>query len=138
MRRATRSAFSSFLAVAALAACGGKVDFITGSGSGATTGTAGLGGGGAGGAASSCSPALHTVDVADYDTSCVDAADCAAVFAGDLCGVCDCPTAAINAKELSAYQAEVAAKETGTPPNECLCPAIPKGCVAGKCELGVF
>lgn len=141
MRRARWSVVGSVLCLGfalPLAACGGKVDFISGSGSGATSGTVGQGGGGAGGAPPTCNPAQHTIDVADYDTSCVDTSDCAPVFAGDLCGVCDCPTAAINSSELAKYQAEVAVKDVGTPPNECLCPAIPKGCVAGQCVLGVF
>lgn len=126
-----------FAFVLALVGCGGKVDWVAGSGSGATSTTATTGGGqgGTGGANTTCDPDLHTLQLDDYDTACVDASDCTAVFIGDLCGLCDCPTAAIRSDALPQYKADLAVKEAGTPPNECLCPAFPKACIDGHCTL---
>ncbi|MFO0611066.1 MAG: hypothetical protein U0414_00665 [Polyangiaceae bacterium] len=35
----------------------------------------------------------------------------------------------------SKYEAELASKVAGTPPNECLCPLIPMSCAEGHCTL---
>lgn len=45
---------------------------------------------------------VTVVDVADYDQSCTQDADCVAVKNGDIC--CGCPDAAINKSELERYQ----------------------------------
>src|SRR5262245_17102942 len=75
-----------------------------------------------------------TINLSDFDTSCVQDQDCVTVQVGDICG-CDCGNAAINAKDLLAYRAELA--ETGshcTVKSFCECQGSPSAvCTAGRC-----
>ena len=105
-------------------------DSPSGSGGGATSSTIA----GSGGAA--CDPASHTIDVADYDTTCTEALDCAPAFFGDLCGPCSCAFGAINLADQARYSADVQLLNVGTPPDSCFCPATVVDCDAGRCVGG--
>ncbi len=75
-----------------------------------------------------------SIVAASYDQSCASDSDCTAIYAGDLCSSCFCPTAAINQGGLAAYQAAFAAAQTG--PGDCECPEFPPPvCNAGQCVL---
>jgi hypothetical protein len=66
----------------------------------------------------------------------VSAADCIAVYAGDLCSQCTCPNAAIDVGEQGAYEAERQAKAPATkPPGGCFCPKTTVACPAGHCAI---
>ncbi|MFO0616953.1 MAG: hypothetical protein U0414_30440 [Polyangiaceae bacterium] len=134
--------------VLSIGACGGQVDFIsssgTGSGGGAgatvASGASTTGSGSASGSTGSaaCDPEDHTIDEADYVTDCAVDTDCVPAFFGDLCGPCDCPLAgAIQVSSKPAYDADIQARQIGTPPNECFCPAAGVACVDGQCEVKI-
>lgn len=59
-----------------------------------------------------CGCGSTTINPVGYNTSCSAAADCAAVFFGDVCG-CSCENAAINKAELTRYQADFSAAHAG-------------------------
>ena len=75
-----------------------------------------------------------TISAASYDQACNVAADCVAVYQGDLCGGCLCPNAAINQAAHPAYSAVLA--NLLPPVVPCDCPDIPPPvCQAGTCVL---
>ena len=75
-----------------------------------------------------------TVDLSDFDTSCVTSADCVLVRSGELCsGYCDCPgDTVISRSEFGRYQTAI----SSVPPAAIACPCVslpaPK-CVQRKC-----
>ena len=71
----------------------------------------------------------------DYDQSCRQDSDCAAVFSGTVCGnECTCASAAINQASLGQYQADFATRVSG--PSVCECAEIPAPrCVNAVCTL---
>ena len=141
MHRTIAGLFTLAVACACVgAACGGKVVVDgranTAASAGATvSSTSGVGassGGSTG--AGGCAPASHTLDIADFNVSCTVASACVAVFAGDFCGTCKCPFAAINVADKVKYDAEAQIKSAGAPPGGCFCPAMKPACVQGQCE----
>lgn len=126
------------LAATSAAACGGKVvfdesattDAASSSGdSGASSGSSTSTGG--------CDPGKHTIDLADFDTSCAVPSDCVAVFIGSYCGNCFCQNAAIASSSKPQYDAEAQAKQQPQGPGGCFCPAAIPDCVAGQCTTKV-
>ncbi len=96
-------------------------------------GAGGAGGTGGAGGGSECSNA--SVDAKAFDPSCVVAADCITVYAGDLCSDCRCANAAIASSAQAAYSAVVTAAHA--PPGQCPCSApVPPTCVDGVCTPG--
>ncbi len=84
----------------------------------------------------SCGPT--TVSERGLSTSCTVDTDCVAVFLGDVCGHCRCPTAAIASSSQSAYDAELEAALKscgGAPVNTCLCTQASAHCSSGTCTL---
>jgi hypothetical protein len=77
------------------------------------------------------------LDATHYDQSCSTAADCVAVFNGDVCSVCACPNAAINAKDKSRYDADDGSLQRYCGPRPAVacisCPTPMVACVGGKC-----
>jgi hypothetical protein len=82
-----------------------------------------------------CGNTDHTINVSDYNTSCVTSNDCAGVFVGDVCDVC-CFNGAINMSDYSRYQSDFSARRQGCPRiiSDCFCPDVP-ACVANQCAL---
>jgi hypothetical protein len=79
-----------------------------------------------------CNPG--TISASSFNQTCQSAADCIAVYQGDLCTDCLCPNAAINQGALSAYTTVLDAD--GPPVSTCGCPAIPPPtCTGGMCTL---
>jgi hypothetical protein len=76
-----------------------------------------------------------TVSLESFDTTCSKDADCVPVQVGDICG-CPDNNAAINGADLSAYQAEVLAKEPHCPPYD-KCDAVvgSAACSHGRCAF---
>lgn len=75
-----------------------------------------------------------SIQASGYDQSCNADADCAAVFEGNLCGLCFCPNAALAKSALAKYESDFAAKMP--PANACDCPLSPPPlCKAGVCAL---
>jgi hypothetical protein len=126
------------------AACGGKV-VVDDASTSATGGNSGAGGGGGapgsgpGGSTSTgaggCDAASHTIDITDFDVSCTQASDCAAVFLGNFCYDCRCPFWAINVADLMKYEAEAQKEPWGTGP-VCDCRDSLVVCLQGRCEAG--
>ena len=79
-----------------------------------------------------CSPEQLTLT--DYDTTCMDASDCVAVYVGD-CSSCMCPNAAINQGDLAKYQGDERALGCSGA-QACDCAATTVSCTAGKCAIG--
>ncbi len=75
----------------------------------------------------------------DYANTCTSANDCLAVVTGDVCGVCQCPNAAIAKSSSEKYEADVRASQSvcrseGTA--SCApCETTTPACVNGKCVL---
>jgi hypothetical protein len=84
--------------------------------------------------ASSCAEdTVCSVDAADYDQSCVVAADCVIVTDGNLCSDCRCPRAVINKSSLAQFQDDTSSIDS--PLNECDCAAfLDVECVDGQCQ----
>jgi hypothetical protein len=76
--------------------------------------------------------AKGSIHASSYDPSCALDADCTSVFDGDLCGLCFCPNAAINARGRAQWQSDFEAHHPA--PGTCSCPFLgtPK-CAAGTC-----
>jgi hypothetical protein len=77
-----------------------------------------------------------TISLSDFDTSCVHDQDCVVVTVGEICG-CACGNAAINVKDLAAWQAEADAKGAHCDTkSKCECPVSGTAtCVAGRCAF---
>lgn len=120
------------------AACGGKVvvdglsDTVS-SGAGGAASSSGVvtSATGAGGA---CDSASHTLDFADFNTTCTSPSDCMPVFLGDFCQGCTCAFSAINVADKAKYEAEAQIKAAGAPTGGCFCPASIPICVEGQCN----
>jgi len=77
-----------------------------------------------------------TVTGKDFSTACVADADCVAVFLGNVCAQCTCPTTAISRSSKAAYDTEYAAAVKGcggTPVNICSCIEVATRCASGTC-----
>jgi hypothetical protein len=76
-----------------------------------------------------------SIAATSYDQSCTQDADCVPVFQGSVCtDHCGCANAAINQKDLTQYQTDLAA--TAKTPSICECPNIPAPrCVNAVCSL---
>jgi hypothetical protein len=69
-------------------------------------------------------------------TACTVDADCVAVYLGDVCGVCDCPNAAIAASSKASYDTEVSDAQKLCGPRTaiaCDCIQVSAGCSSGTC-----
>jgi hypothetical protein len=80
-----------------------------------------------------------TIALTEFDTTCAKDQDCVNVQVGDICG-CDCGNAAINTKDLAAYQAELANKGMHCNTKvfcDCAVPASPV-CTQGRCAFAGF
>lgn len=74
------------------------------------------------------------VSVEDLDNTCSEDADCAPVFAGEMCSECRCPNAVVNVAEVE----EVASRYTvacSPPAVDCSCAAPLIRCDEGLCVL---
>jgi hypothetical protein len=79
-----------------------------------------------------------TLDPTHYSQTCTLETDCTGVHAGQQCGGCTCPNAAINVSEASRYAADVAALRRWCGPGpaiECSCVAENVHCTSGACVL---
>ena len=81
----------------------------------------------------------QTLDLDDYNTSCQSAADCVAVFIGDVCDCDDrCPNAAINRASLVSYAEDAEATSCGWR-TRCelpqTCPQSTPLCINRLCQL---
>jgi hypothetical protein len=79
-----------------------------------------------------------TVTGKDFSTSCTVDADCVAVFLGNVCAQCTCPTTAISRSSKNAYDTEYAAAVKGcggTPVNTCSCLEVTAHCASGTCTI---
>jgi hypothetical protein len=81
-----------------------------------------------------------TLHIANYDTACTSAADCAVVFVGDPCVTpCKCPNAAINSTATLREASDLAAAEAlctgmqGVCNAACASPLVT--CTQGACAL---
>jgi hypothetical protein len=88
--------------------------------------------------ASALSCGSTTVTGKDIATSCAVDVDCVAVFLGDVCGKCTCPTTGISRASKSTYDAEYAAAVkgcSGGPVNTCACVEVSAKCASGTCTI---
>lgn len=71
----------------------------------------------------------------EFDTSCDEPEDCVAVFEGEVCTICACPNAAINANDSEAYEAQfdVECKNGDVRCEACAQPTF--DCVANTCQI---
>ena len=84
--------------------------------------------------AAACSGS-SSIDPEKYDRTCGNANDCVTIVTDACCG---CPTAAINAKAESQYEADLAAAKQNCGGVSCpniACQAVIAGCNAGLCVL---
>ncbi len=74
-------------------------------------------------------------DVANYDTSCNTASDCAEVTTGNFCSpICTCGGSTVNVSAQAAVQQAVEQAQKIVGEALCECPAVPEPkCVSGKC-----
>jgi hypothetical protein len=81
-----------------------------------------------------------TIQLSNYSTGCMTAADCAVVFVGDPCAsLCKCDNAAISTADVARQAADLHAAEGACGPTETPCTAscdLPTAtCADGKCAL---
>lgn len=87
----------------------------------------------------SACPGATVMDASRYDQTCTQAADCAAVYSGDICAPCGCPNDAINSGSLSAWDTEAARARKWCGPIPAIacgpCQPMVTACVSGACTL---
>lgn len=71
------------------------------------------------------------VEADDFDRSCEIAADCVAVYEGEVCSACQCPNAAINVDDAGEHGAALAAADCRV--QECPCLGAAADCVDNIC-----
>ena len=81
-----------------------------------------------------------SIDPHDYKRSCAADSECVAVYGGDVCALCPCPTDGIAASDLPRYQKDTASLKSHcsktTPPVDCEpCPAMLAFCLDGTCSI---
>ncbi len=111
----------AFTICVSFVACGGIVSGPAPGGDASTEADAS-----ADGATSPC-----VVRASTYDQTCTSAADCVAVFDGNVCSAqCRCQNSGINRSDLARYQANFPHADGGL---ACPCPAQMIACLSGLC-----
>ncbi len=79
-----------------------------------------------------------TIEPKNYAQGCTQDSDCVPVYGGDVCALCPCPNAGINAKDQARYQKDTDALRGRCPRGpaaDCVqCPAAVPFCLDGTCS----
>jgi hypothetical protein len=115
-----------------------------GGGAGSSSGTSGTGGssgtpGSGGGSGAVVTKPPPTIEASEFDRTCSQPSDCAAVYTGAACQPCRCPNAAIATRDRSKYESTVADRSEECPPAPDVacspCPTVTATCSGNQCTV---
>ena len=83
--------------------------------------------------------ASSSITAAEFASACSVDTDCTAIYEGDACRLCRCPSAAIATSARAAYEERFAALQAACAPHpgttcNADCDRVEPRCNAGKCE----